>query len=328
MNFLKDSKKSVEVKALLNQALRVLSAVGIPLENKTSKALEKMAACFMALVGVRLSWEAVNWEKKSPMNTREIIRYINAHFEEHLALSSYDDIRRKHLKPLVLAGLVINSGQERGSATNAANRGYALSDEFLQLLSTLGTDHWQSAVARFMDGRIALSDILARKRDLERMSVLLPEGKILSLSPGRHNALQKAIIEEFLPRFGSHSQVLYIGDTSEKFLHLEEAELRALRCLPPSHEQLPDIIAFSPSRNRLFLIEAVHSTGPINEIRRLELNQLVVETSAEVIFVTCFLTKKDFKKWLLEIAWETEVWIAENPDHMVHFNGHKFLGAH
>ncbi|MBS1775349.1 MAG: hypothetical protein JSS64_03610, partial [Bacteroidetes bacterium] len=23
-----------------------------------------------------------------------------------------------------------------------------------------------------------------------------------------------------------------------------------------------------------------------------------------------------------------EVWIADNPDHLIHFNGHKFLGAY
>ncbi|MFS2517149.1 MULTISPECIES: BsuBI/PstI family type II restriction endonuclease [Parabacteroides] len=29
---------------------------------------------------------------------------------------------------------------------------------------------------------------------------------------------------------------------------------------------------------------------------------------------------------MADIAWETEVWIAENPGHMIHFNGDRFIG--
>ncbi len=31
---------------------------------------------------------------------------------------------------------------------------------------------------------------------------------------------------------------------------------------------------------------------------------------------------------LAQIAWESEVWIAEEPMHMIHFNGERFLGPY
>lgn len=148
------------------------------------------------------------------------------------------------------------------------------------------------------------------------------------LSLGAHNVLQKEIIEKFLPNFGSDCKVLYIGDTSNKMLHIEETALKQLNFFKLSHEELPDIIAFSKKNNWLYLIEAVHSSGPMSEIRVLELKKLLKDCKAELIFVTAFLTRADFRKWTMDIAWETEVWIADNPSHLIHFNGHKFLGSY
>jgi len=149
----------------------------------------------------------------------------------------------------------------------------------------------------------------------------------LNLSLGEHNILQKAIIEEFLSRFGNDCEVLYIGDTANKILHMETEELRKLNFFELSHEKLPDIVAYSKTKNWLYLIEAVHSSGTMSETRVLELKNMLKECKADLIFVTAFLTKETLKKWILEIAWETEAWTADNPDHLVHFNGHKFLGT-
>jgi hypothetical protein len=104
--------------------------------------------------------------------------------------------------------------------------------------------------------------------------------------------------------------------------------LKQLSFFELSHNELPDIIAYSRKNNWLYLIEAVHSSGPMSETRVLELKKMLKDCTAELIFVTGFLTRPDFKKWMLVVAWETEVWIADNPDHLVHFNGHKFLGAY
>ena len=325
-NFIPKSVKSELVKQIINEALDILESAGIPMNSKTERGLERMAVCFLAVAGVTDDWRQA--KENANLKSRDIINFVNKNFEENISSGSYDNIRRKDLKLLILSDLVINSGIRKGSATNDPTRGYALHPDFRKLVLTYKTAAWSMSLKAFNKNRPSLAVILSRHRNLTKIPVKLPNGKPLELSLGEHNVLQKAIIEEFLPRFGADCEVFYLGDTSNKILHIEEAELTKLKFFELSHDELPDIIAFSRKNNWLYLIEAVHSSGPMSEMRVLELKKLLKDCKSELIFVTGFLTRTDFKKWMLEIAWETEVWIAENPDHLVHFNGHKFLGAY
>jgi BsuBI/PstI restriction endonuclease domain/BsuBI/PstI restriction endonuclease HTH domain len=324
-NYIPKSTKSKPVQKIINEALEILESVGIPMD-KTERALERMAVCFLAVAGVTKDWSKA--KENTNLKSRAIITYVNANFEEKISSGSYDDIRRKDLKLLVLADIVENSGVNKGSATNDPTRGYALRADFKKLVVTFNTENWKKSLKAFNKNKPSLADIIARKRNIEKIPVKLPNGKPLELSLGEHNVLQKEIIEQFLPRFGSDCVVLYIGDTSNKSLHIETEELKKLNFFELSHDELPDIIAYSKKNNWLYLIEAVHSSGPMSETRVLELKKMLKKCKAELIFVTSFLKRTDFRKWMLDVAWETEVWIADNPDHLVHFNGHKFLGAY
>ena len=326
-NFISNSNKSKSVQKIINEALDILESVGIPFNTKSERGLERMAVCFLAVAGVTKDWKkAKSLEDNIHLKTRDIINIVNKNFEENISSGSYDDIRRKDLKLLVLADIVSNSGVNKGSATNDPTRGYSLHPDFKKLIVDYKTDQWNKSLKAFTKNKLNLSDILARKRNLDRIPVKLPNGKPIELSLGEHNILQKQIIEQFLPRFGSDCEVLYIGDTSNKILHIELAELKKLNFFELSHDELPDIIAYSKKKKWLYLIEAVHSSGPMSETRVLELKIMLKDCKAGIVFVTTFLTKGDFRKWMLDIAWETEVWTADNPDHLVHFNGHKFLG--
>lgn len=326
-DYLLKSKKPQNVVRIINQALDILYSVGIPLNGKTERSLERMGMAFLAVAGVTSDWgDAKGVAENRHLKTREIISFINSHFFESISPGSYDDIRRKDLIYLVVADLIINSGDNPGRATNDPTRGNALDPEFKKLIVKYNTPEWDSELALFNRNREKLSEILARKRSLDKIPVALPGNKSISLSLGLHNVLQKEIIEQFLPRYGQDCVVLYIGDTSDKKLHLAEAELKKLNFFELSHDELPDIIAYNKKKGWLYLIEAVHSSGPMSELRVLELKKLLKECSAELIFVTAFLSRDIFRKWVNQIAWETEVWVADNPDHMIHFNGHKFLG--
>jgi hypothetical protein len=326
-NYINNSKKSKAVQKIINEALEILESVGIPLNAKSERGLERMAICFLAVAGITKDWKkAKSSEDNIHLKTRDIINIINKNFEENISSGSYDDIRRKDLRLLVLADIVLNSGVNKGSATNDPTRGYSLHPDFKKLIVDYKTERWNKSLKAFTKNKPNLSEILARKRNLAKIPVKLPNGKPIELSLGEHNILQKQIIEQFLPRFGSDCEVLYIGDTSNKILHIEEAELKKLNFFELSHDELPDIIAYSKKKNWLYLIEAVHSSGPMSETRVLELKKMLKNCKAGIVFVTTFLTKADFRKWMLDIAWETEVWTADNPDHLVHFNGHKFLG--
>jgi hypothetical protein len=327
--YIKKSNKKAINQTLINEALNILESTGIPLEGKTEKALQSMAMSFLAVAGVNKNWkQAKSLNENRNLKTREIIKYINEHFEENISPGSYDDIRRKHLKLLLLADLVLNSAKNPNAATNDPTRGYSLHPDFKSLLHFYNTKEWTIKLKLFLKNRLSLSEILARKRNIVKIPVSLPGGKKIELSQGGHNQLQREVIEEFLPRFGKGCEILYIGDTSHKILHVEESKLENLGFYKLSNDELPDIIAFNPAKNWLYLIEVVYSSGPMSEERVLELKKMLKNCKAELIFITAFISRSDFKKWSAEIAWETEIWNADHPDHMVHFNGDKFFGPY
>ena len=111
---------------------------------------------------------------------------------------------------------------------------------------------------------------------------------------------------------------------------LSEEKLKDINFFSLNHEELPDIIAYCESKNLLFLIEAFHSTGEWDEVRVRRIKRKLEESgcSANVVFFTAFENKNAFKQKAKDIAWETEVWIADNPEHLIHFNGYKFLEIH
>lgn len=309
--------------------LDILKAVGIPVDELTSdRRREKMAgACLAAGQIVESFKEAKSVMDGSFLKTRDIIDFENKHYGESISSGSYDDIRRKDLKPLIDEGFVINSSELDQSATNNPNRGYTLSAPFANLLKAYGTSKWESRLFSFVEIHIKAKEELQRKRALGCIPVTLPSGVTLEFSTGEHNLLQKKIVEEFLPVYGMGAQVLYIGDSVDKYLHRDTEALQQLH-ITLEHGTLPDVVAYSSEKNLLFLIEAYHSSNPMNDARVRQLRQLVADSDVNVVFVTAFLSKTEGLKHVKEIAWETEVWFANEPNHMMHLNGYKFLEAY
>lgn len=321
--------KSEHVQKLYSDMLDILTAVGIPVKELSSdRRREKMAgACLAAGQIVNSFKEAKSVMNGSFLKTRDIIIFENEHYGEHISSGSYDDIRRKDLKMLVDEGFVVNSSELDQAATNNPNRGYTLSAPFANLLKVYGTSKWDERLAYFIEIHQKTKEELARKRAMERIPVTLPSGLTLELSTGEHNLLQKKIVEDFLSLFGMGAEVFYIGDSSDKYLHRDTEALQQLH-ISLEHGKLPDIVAYSHEKNLLFLIEAYHSSNPMNNERVSSLKQLVADCGANVVYVTAFLNKSEGLKHLKEIAWETEVWFANEPEHMMHLNGYKFLEIH
>lgn len=288
-----------------------------------------MAMAFLAVAGVTKSWkEAKGQDDNRHLKTRDIIQFINQHFEENKSPGSYDDIRRKDLNLLVLSDLVLNSANNPSASTNDPTRGYTLQSGIRNLVRFYNSDQWEIKLKLFLKNKPSLAEILKHKQNRPKIPIQIAVDVRLEFSQGEHNQLQREVVEEFLPRFGFGARVLYIGDTSNKMLFQLSAELMALNISKLSHDQLPDIIAYQQERNWLYLIEAVFSSGPMSEERVYELRKLFSNCNADLIFITAFISKADFRKYLSEIAWETEVWTADNPDHLIHFNGDKFLGPY
>jgi hypothetical protein len=168
-------------------------------------------------------------------------------------------------------------------------------------------------------------EMYQRKREFHLIP-LTYKGKEYNLSPGKHNELQVAIVEVFGPRFAPDAKLLYLGDTANKTLLVDEETFIKLNIPLTTHDKLPDVILYDEKHNWLYLIEAVTSHGPVTPKRRVELNEMLADCPAGLIYVSAFPDFITFRNFLSEIAWETEVWLSELPDHMIHFNGDRFLG--
>ncbi|NET52874.1 MAG: restriction endonuclease, partial [Merismopedia sp. SIO2A8] len=253
------SKKSQQLQKLINEALYILSKLGIPLEGQTQRRLERIGMAFLAIANVKASsdWATVKgYDGSHALRTREIIRYWNTNFDENISDSSYDDIRRKDLKLLVLSGIIISSAANPDAARNDSTRSFALNPNYAPLIQAFGSDNWEADIEDFLGNTVTLQEQLSSKRELNLVPVSFPSGKTYEFSTGKHNQLQKAVIEEFLPRYGYDAEVLYVGDTANKFLHLEKERLGKLKFFELSHGELPDIVAYSKQKNWIYLIEA------------------------------------------------------------------------
>lgn len=322
-------KKPKTTRKLIIDAIRIINATGLPIDDLTVRRLEKMAMSFLALCSMTTSkkWsQSLSITDGNILGTRDIIHYINQHFKENISPGSYDDIRRKDLVRLVGMGLVVKSADNPNADTNDGTRGYAIEENFSTLIKSYGSPSWNNNMDSFEIDQEYV-DLFQSKRNIRKLKVELEKGVTITLDDGPHNKIQKAIIEKFLPIYGYNAQVLYIGDTSKKQLHKYSELMIKLGLDIKDRGMLPDIIAFSKEKNWIYLIEAVHSSNPLNPERCIEIQRTVLKNCPYgIVFVTAFLTRNDFAKWVSQIAWETEVWLADTPEHMIHFNGDKFLG--
>lgn len=319
--------------ARVDEALQILEAVGFPLSLKTPEMQRRLARILLAVCNLtpKTAWtEASVWEGPGSWcpRSRDIIIFVNKHYGENISSGSYDDIRRKNLEFLVASSLVLSSPAKPDANPNDSTRGYAANPAAAELFRTFGTPAWKKVLAAFRDSYPRLDETLLRKRDQKKIPVMLPEGVSIELLAGSHNEIQKAIIEEFLPRFVPGAEILYIGDAAQKTVFSKKERLQELNFFELAHGRLPDVVAYDPKRNWIFLIEAVHSSNPVSHLRHFQLEQLTAKCSAGIVFVSAFRDRKTFARWIGEISWETEVWLAESPDHMIHFNGDRFLGPH
>lgn len=193
------------------------------------------------------------------------------------------------------------------------------------LIQSYGTDFWEQKKQDFLLNHESLVNMYASKRSMQKMPVII-NGAGFTFSPGKHNELQKAIIEEFAPRFAPGSECLYVGDTTEKDLVKNVEKLSGLGFEITLHDKMPDVVLYSAEKNWIYFVESVTSVGPMDPKRIREIEEMTQNVTAGKIYVTAFLDFATYKKFAESLAWETEVWLAEMPDHMIHLNGDKFMG--
>jgi hypothetical protein len=310
-------------KQRLAETVEILAALQFGPKQKNETA----AYTLLALLDLRpeLSWA----EAQAPLRgITPIIDFIAEAYGVRYAPNTRETIRDDAVKFFVEAGLLLRNPDDPNRPTNSGKTAYQIEPSALALLRKFGTSDWTPTLEKYLASRESIKHEIARKRTLARVPVTLPDGSKVALSPGGQNPLIKAIIEHFCPVFAPGGVVIYIGDTENKFVHLETNSLTALGVTLDSAAKIPDVIVHYTAKNWLLLIEAVTSAGPVDGKRRKELKELFAGCKAGLVFVTAFETRRTMQSFLSHIAWESEVWIAEDPDHMIHFNGERFLGPY
>ena len=264
-----------------------------------------------------------NW-----IRIHDVISFIGDEYGVIYAENSRETFRKQAMHHFRTAAII----EDNGKATNSPNYRYRLTDEFLRVIQSItepdGTcvcEDNDYELQSFINRHQSLKDIYASKKQIQKMPVKI-NNQDFTFSPGKHNQLQKAIIEEFAPRFAPNSECLYVGDTTEKDLVKNVKKLKELGFEITLHDKMPDVVLYREDKNWIYFVESVTSVGPMDPKRIVEIEQMTGKVSAGMIFVTAFLDFKTFKKFSESLAWETEVWIADMPDHMIHLNGDKFLG--
>jgi hypothetical protein len=317
------SNKAAARKKRLAEAIEALTALqfGPKQRNET--------AAYTLLALLDLQPDAAWADARAPLRgITPMIDFIAAAYRNRYAPNTRETIRDDAVKFFVEDGMLLRNPDDSNRPTNSGKTVYQIEPTALALFRKFGSLEWAPALACYLASRETLKREIARKRVLARVPVTLPGGSQVALSPGGQNPLIKAVIEHFCPAFAPGGVVLYIGDTENKFVHLETAGLAALGITLDSAAKIPDVIVHYTARNWLLLIEAVTSAGPVDGKRRKELKHLFAGCKAGLVFVTAFENRRAMQTFISHIAWESEVWIAEDPDHMIHFNGERFLGPY
>ena len=308
------------------EALELLAQLGIP-----SGLRDKVRALvFLSLCGIGPDDEWSNASAPRLSISRGMADFIAEKYGVEYKENSREQLRKDGIYSLLHVGIVSRNPDNPSLSPNSQNSHYALTEEALAAIRAFKTSEWENLSTRFCQDHGLIVEKYAKARNDQRVAITLPNGEVLDLSPGVHNVLQKAIVEDFRSRFAKDAEVLYLGDTEMRTLYTDEAMLTELRIPIASDTKLPDVVMYSPSNKWLFLIEAVASGGPVSEIRKKQLEKVLSELPKEVgvVYVTAFPDVKMFRKFSSLIAWETEAWIMDMPHHMVHFNGERFLGPH
>ena len=257
-----------------------------------------------------------------------MMNYFGDHYGKKYAPNTRETVRRQTMHQFVQLGLALLNPDKPDRPINSPDNHYQVEAGALALFRTFGTPQWETALGTYVASSEAISGLHPKERQMKTVPVRLPGGKELSLTGGGQNLLMKDIVEKFCPRWTPDGTVIYLGDAGNKALHWERDYLSNLGVDIDQHGKMPDVVVHLPNKNWLVLVEAVTSHGPVNIKRHNELKKLFGSSSAGLVFVTAFLDRKAMARYLSEIAWETEVWVADNPDHLIHFNGERFLGPY
>jgi hypothetical protein len=307
----------------IKNAHKILVSLGLPRAQQN----ERSALCLLALLNLtpKKKWA----QAECPlMGITPIMDWIRDHHKKTYAPNTRETVRRQTMHQFVDAGIALYNPDKLDRPVNSPAAVYQIEPAALTLLRSFDTRTWHNKLTAYLAERQTLAARYAKERKQNLIPVQIAPGQKINLSPGKHSELIRAIIEDFAPRFVPGAELIYAGDTGEKWGYFDAVLLTKLGVNVDAHGKMPDVVLFDPKRKWLVLVESVTSHGPVDGKRHAELGKLFAGSTAGLVYVTAFPTRAIMGRYLGEIAWETEVWVADAPSHLVHFNGERFLGPY
>lgn len=307
----------------IKAALQIIISLGM----QRAQQNDRSALCLLALLDLTPGKAWADAEKPL-MGITPIMNCIRKYYGKDYAPNTRETIRRQTMHQFRDAGIALYNPDKPGRSVNSPKAVYQIEPGVLSLIRKFNSPEWHDSLTTYLVKQETLADRYAKGRKLRRIPVEIAAGKKITLSPGEHSELIRAAIEGFAPRFAPGSKLVYVGDTGDKWGYFDAALLSELGVEVDSHGKMPDVVLHYTDKNWLLLVEAVTSHGPVDGKRHDELARLFAESKAGLVYVTAFPSRAVMGRYLSEIAWETEVWVAEAPSHLIHFNGVRFLGPY
>lgn len=294
----------------------------------TAQQNERSALCLLAICDLKPHdrWQ----DARTPLiGITPIMEFAAKYYRKQpYAPNTRETVRRQTMHQFCDAGIAVYNPDNPARPPNSPAAVYQITPEMRALVQTVGTSQWRDALRLFRRQKPSLAERYANERKMAEVPLMIEPGKVVNLSPGEHSVLIRQIWEVFGARFARGGRLLYVGDTENKWGYFDGPALETLGVKPDKHGKFPDVIIHIPVKNWLLLCESVTSHGPVDSKRHQELKRLFAGSKAGIVYVTAFPTRAAMAKYLPVIAWETEVWCAESPTHIIHFNGERFLGPY
>ena len=254
--------------------------------------------------------------------------FFKKHYGKTYAPNSRERVRRHAIHHFLQASLVTVNPDDPDRPTNSGKTAYQIDGDALRLIKSFGTRRWSRNLAKYKAQHPSLERTYAMKRRIKKIRLRLSDGTTLRLSPGGQSILVEKICHDFGSRFVPGGTALLVGDTAKDSGHHDKSRLEELGVVIDPHGKVPDVIIHDTCNDWLVVVEAVTSHGPIDLKRRQELEKVFSKSRIGVVYVTAFLNKDTMLKHFRRISWQTDVWVADSPDHMIHLDGAKLLGPY
>lgn len=318
-----DDRNPLQAQQKIDDALKILTALGMPRGQRN----ERSALTLLALLNLK---PAGTWGvlEKPLMGITPIMDFTREHYGREYAPNTRETFRRQTMHQFVEAGIALYNPDEPARPVNSPKACYQVSEEAFAVIRTFGTDKWQVTLDTYLEGQETLAAKWAKHRAMQMIPVQVAEGKEITLTPGTHSELIKQIITDFAPRFAPGAEVIYVGDTGDKIGYFQRERLATLGVTVDRHGKMPDVVLYFGKKDWLLLVESVTSHGPVDAKRHNELAALFKSAKPGLVYVTAFPARGVMGRYLSEISWETEVWCADAPTHLIHFDGERFLGPY